>query len=239
MANCGWENQAQAGTPTWKFTCDINCAYFVFRSWSCLHQFVWHVTCVTIMCNQSFYADSSFKHLVCTGGATFYVSSLSKSGLFGKLGLDTKSAMAQQTEKRVQATKNSDPVNRIVKKKTSHCLIDTCSLRNVVEKHQSKMLRTATFIICPGSAGWLMQGWVYRELSVQREGALRSGRAVGGRKHGETHGKIKTSEGLWVVNTMRTHTVSTRKRWHGGTEMFYVPFQHLVGKMRERQRETH
>ena len=72
-------------------------------------------------------------------------------------------------KKRVQATKNSDRVNRIVKKKTSHCLIDTRSRRNVVEKHRSAMPRTATFIICPGSAGWLMQARVYRELSLQRE----------------------------------------------------------------------
>lgn len=51
------------------------------------------------------------------------------SGLFrinrrkpGQLELDTKIAMAQQIEKKVQPIKNSDPVNRIVKKKTSHCL---------------------------------------------------------------------------------------------------------------------
>ncbi len=64
----------------------------------------------------------------CTGGATFYVSSRSKSGLFGinlrrtgKLELDAKTAMAQQSEK------NSASVNRIIKKKTSCCLIDVFS----------------------------------------------------------------------------------------------------------------
>lgn len=37
---------------------------------------------------------------------------------------------------------------------------------------------------------------------------------------------------------MHTHAASIWKRWYGGMGMFYVPSQHLVGKMRERQRKT-
>lgn len=62
---------------------------------------------------------------------------------------------------------------------------------------------------------------------------------VGGRK------KTRRGTRRWkhlkdLGHKRHTPTVSTWKRWSGGTEMFYVPFQHLVGENDgETQRGTH
>lgn len=111
---------------------------------------VWHDICITIM-----RVSKVFVHIDCL--IIWSVQEMLHKWLVlnnqkknWAAGIRHKNFHGSTYRKRVQPAKNSDPVNKIVKRKTSHCLIGTCFLRNVLEKHQSKMLRTATFIFCPG-----------------------------------------------------------------------------------------
>lgn len=81
----------------------------------------------------------------------FTLPAQSKSGLFGINGIKT-GQLGDKTHKLPWLNKQKKSATSL-KKKTSRCLIDVCSLRNVVQKHPSELLRTATLVICPGSVG--------------------------------------------------------------------------------------
>lgn len=89
------------------------------------------------------------------------------------------------------------------------------------------MLCVTTFSVALGSLSVAALGLHGRKTSHRHP-------TVGGRKHCKIHAKMETSEGFGSL-TPDTHAQPQHESVrHSGTDMFYVPFQCLVGELRER-----
>lgn len=91
------------------------------------------------------------------------------------------------------------------------------------------MLCVITSSVCPGSLTVLLQSGL--------RGKKRCDCTVGGRKHCKIHAKMKTSEGFGSLTPYIHWQPQHQSMGHSGTDMFNVPFQRLVGELRERERE--
>lgn len=137
------------------------------------------------------------------------------------------------------STNRKKKCNLFKKKETSRCLIDACSLRNVVQKHQSEAAEGRHSRYSPWRGRMIDAGGcvrVYREPRPQEAGALRSGRACRWsqtlRKHAE---KTEISAGLWVINTAHTRSFNLKavaRRSRNVLCSFSTP-----GRENERERE--
>lgn len=98
----------------------------------------------------------------------------------GELEPKQKLSLLNKQRKECELLKNAELVSGIFRKRTSYCLTDMAFLGDVVGKHQSRMLRTAASIICPGQGRTARLSPGFGTLGEGR--GLQNRRPVGGRK---------------------------------------------------------